>query len=356
VLGTLIVRKFHMLTTPPYKLIAVDCDDTLWAGACGELGAGGIQLRPSHVDLQQFLVSQAQQGCLVCLCSKNNPEDVEAVFRERPDMPLRWEHLAAVRVNWRPKPENLLAMAGDLGLGTDSFIFLDDNPIECEGMRQSLPEVLTLQLPPNGESWKPYLRRVWAFDRPAATGEDMQRLHYYRQEREREQLHQKSATLEEFIAGLELKVEFQPIAPEGLRRASQLSFRVNQFNATTVRRSEAELARLLDDQSLDGWIVDVSDRFGAYGLVGLVLFAAGSSSLRVDTFLLSCRALGAAWSTGWPWNLPGARELWAWSGSIFLSCRRGRTNPRKTFWRANSGIVANRPALRWSIEFPLRER
>ncbi|HSK31724.1 MAG TPA: HAD-IIIC family phosphatase, partial [Candidatus Limnocylindria bacterium] len=292
VLGTLIARKFHMLMTSPYKVIAVDCDDTLWDGVCGETAPQGLGLRPCHIELQQFLVSQMEQGCLVCLCSKNNPEDVEAVFRERSDMPLRWEHFAACKLNWKPKPDNVLALANEIGLGTDSFIFIDDNPIECEVMRQSLPKVLTLELPSDRNRVPQFLRRAWAFDRPAATAEDKQRLHYYQKEREREQLHQKSATLEEFVAGLDLKVAFQPLYGDNLRRASQLTFRVNQFNATTVRRNEAELARLLRENSLDGWMVELSDRFGDYGLVGLVLFARTLKSLQVDSFLLSCRALG----------------------------------------------------------------
>ena len=292
VLGTIIARKFHLLTTTPYKVIAVDCDDTLWDGACGEAGPNGVKLGSSHLELQQLLVSQVQQGCLVCLCSKNNPEDVEAVFRERPNMPLRWEHIAACKLNWKPKPENLLAMAGELGLGTDSFIFIDDSPIECETMRQSLPGVLTLQLPPDRNRLARFLRHVWAFDRRVATNEDKQRLSFYQHERKREQVLQASATLEEFIAGLELKIRFLPITDENISRASQLTFRVNQFNVSTIRRSESELAQCRGDPSLEGWIVDVGDRFGAYGSVGLILFARTPGSLRVDSFLLSCRALG----------------------------------------------------------------
>jgi FkbH-like protein len=292
VLGTLIIRNFHMLTTAPYKVIAVDCDDTLWEGACGEAGPQGIGLGQSHLQLQQFLVSQVQQGCLLCLCSKNNPEDIEAVFRERPDMPLRWEHITAFQLNWKPKPGNLLAIAEELGLGTDSFIFMDDNPIECEIMRQSLPSVLTLRLPPERNRREQFLRRVWAFDRPAATEEDKQRMSSYQHEREREQLRESSATLEEFIAGLELTVAFKPLNDENLCRASQLTFRVNQFNLTTIRRSEAELVQLRSDNLLDGWMVEVSDRFGAYGMVGFILFVRTPKSLQVDSFLLSCRALG----------------------------------------------------------------
>jgi FkbH-like protein len=292
VLGTLIGRKFHMLTAAPYKVIVVDCDDTLWDGACGEEGPRGIRLEAWHLELQQFLRSQLQLGCLICLCSKNNPEDVEAVFRERSDMLLRWEDITAQRINWQPKPENLLGLADELGLATDSFIFIDDNPIECELMRQSLPNVLTLQLPSNGKHLRQFLRRVWAFDRPVPTDEDKQRTSLYQRERQREQLRQNSPTLEEFIAGLELSVEFKPLNDENLSRASQLTFRVNQFNLTAIRRSEAELAQFRRDDSLDGWAVEVSDRFGAYGLVGLILFMRTPDSMQVDSLLLSCRALG----------------------------------------------------------------
>jgi FkbH-like protein len=292
VLATWIARKFHMSVTAPYKVIAVDCDDTLWDGACGEDGPHGVKLDPPHLEFQQFLRGQVERGCLICLTSKNNPEDVEAVFRQRSEMILRFEDIAATRINWRPKAENLLELAGDLGLSMDSFIFIDDNPIECEMMRKSLREVLTLQLPANQADRRQFLKRVWAFDRLPPTAEDTERVSFYRREREREQLRQDSASLEDFIAGLDLVIEFKSLGQENLDRASQLTFRVNQFNATTIRRTEAELAAFCRGDSRNGWLMDVRDRFGAYGLVGLVLFETRSKSLQVDTFLLSCRALG----------------------------------------------------------------
>ena len=291
-MGTVISRKFHLLTTAPHKAIVVDCDNTLWAGICGEEGPHGVRVDQPHAALQEFLVAQYQQGVLICLCSKNNQEDVEAVFRQRGGMPLRWDHVAACRINWAPKPENLLSIAEELGLGTDSFIFLDDNPVECEAMRQSLPNVLTLQIPSDRNNTPEFLRRVWAFDRREATNEDKERTALYRQAREREQLRKSSASLEEFLAGLELKVKFELLGDGNLARASQLTFRVNQFNLTTIRRTEAELATLLRAGDLNGLAVYVSDRFGDYGFVGLILFASTSDALQVDTFLLSCRALG----------------------------------------------------------------
>jgi len=293
-LGTVISRTFHGLTTEPYKAIVADCDGTLWGGVCGEEGPHGVRLERSHLALQEFLVSQSQQGVLICLCSKNNEDDVEAVFRQRADMPLLREHLAASRINWAPKAENLKSIAEELGLGTESFIFLDDNPIECEAMRRSLPNVLTLQLPADQSDIPRWLRRVWAFDRTVPTNEDRKRTSLYQQERERRQLRKRSMTLGEFLAGLDLKVACVPLDAGNVARASQLTFRVNQFNLTTIRRTEGELAALLREGGLNGFTVQVSDRFGDYGLVGLVLYSLIRDALRVDTLLLSCRALNVA--------------------------------------------------------------
>lgn len=290
-IGTVIARRFHVLTTEPYKVIVADCDGTLWGGACGEDGPHGVQLEERHLALQEFLIAQCRQGVLIGLCSKNNDDDVEAVFRERPEMLLAREHLVASRINWTPKPANLLSIAEELGLALDSFIFLDDDPVECEAMRRSLPEVLTLQVPVDRSEIPRWLHRVWAFDRPNATDEDRKRPLLYKLESERQQLRRRSATLEDFLAGLELKVNCISLNAHNVSRASQLTFRVNQFNLTGIRRTKAELAALLED-GFDGFTIEVNDRFGDYGLVGLVLCAPTGDVLQVDTFLLSCRALG----------------------------------------------------------------
>ncbi len=290
-LGTLLARRIHGLETPPYKVIALDCDQTLWKGVCGEDGPFGIEIDPPRRALQELMVARHAAGMLLCLCSKNNPEDVREVFARRPEMPLRWEHFTAHRLNWSSKAENLRSLAAELGLGLDSFVFVDDNPVECAEVQAACPEVLTVELP-EPEQIPRFLHHVWAFDRLRITEDDRRRAEVYRQNRERERLRETSFSLAEFLADLRLEVDLLPLTPECLPRAAQLTQRTNQLNLTTIRRSEAELAALCASGAREGRVIAVRDRFGEYGLVGLLLFSGDREALDVETFLLSCRVLG----------------------------------------------------------------
>ena len=289
-LATAVARKFHALKRPAYKVLVLDCDQTLWSGVCGEDGPQGIRLDPPRQALQTFAREQQAAGMLLCLCSKNNEEDVREVFAQRLDMPLRQEHFAAWRLNWQPKSENLKSLARELQLGLDSFIFVDDNPVECAEVEANCPEVLTLQLPENPELIPQFFKHCWVFDRLKLTAEDRQRGEMYQQNRQREQLLAQSTSLADFIAGLRIKIQIEPLRPEQITRLAQLTQRTNQFNFTTRRRAEADLQKL--PASTEVLVVHVSDRFGDYGLVGALIFEAKKAALEVDTFLLSCRVLG----------------------------------------------------------------
>ena len=182
-LGTMIARKYYALKRPAKKVIALDCDQTLWTGVCGEDGPAGVQLDAPRLALQQFMIERMEAGMLLCLCSKNNEADVLEVFSRRPEMPLRLEHFAARRLNWRPKSENLRSLAQELRLGLDSFILVDDNPVECAEVEANCPEVLTIHLPEAPDELPRFLPHLWVFDQLKVTAEDRQRTAMYQQSR-----------------------------------------------------------------------------------------------------------------------------------------------------------------------------
>jgi FkbH-like protein len=291
-LATMIARRLLVLREPPYKVIVLDCDRTLWGGICGEDALSDIVVAGPFRFLQEFMVAQRRAGMLLCVCSKNNEADVRHVFERHPDMVLRADDIASWRVNWLPKAENLRSLAAELDIALESLVMVDDNPIERAEIGAELPQVLTLQLPADPQDIPRFLRHVWAFDHVQTTPEDRRRTEFYTRNAARAQLARGTLTLGDFLAGLRLDIQIGPMSQEDIPRVAQLTQRTNQFNCTAVRRSEAEVRRLGTAGELECLVVRVKDRFGDYGLVGVALYAPTASALAVDTFLLSCRVLG----------------------------------------------------------------
>jgi len=291
-LGTSLFRTFVALRRPPFKVIALDCDRTLWQDACGEVGPLGVVVTPAHRRLQEFMLRQMEAGMILCLCSKNNESDVWAVFAQNPGMVLTRGQLSSARINWAPKSENLRSLAEEFNVGLDSLVLLDDNPAECAEVRANCPGALVLRLPADSASWPHFLDHVWAFDHLGVTAEDRRRTQMMQEGGQRAECREQASSLKDFIEGLCLEVTVFEPAPDQMGRLSQLTLRTNQFNFTTVRRSESDLRGFLEADGGRCLAVRVRDRFGDYGMVGLLLFQSAGERCRVDTFLLSCRVLG----------------------------------------------------------------
>jgi FkbH-like protein/FkbM family methyltransferase len=291
-IGTALFRTIFNLKRKPFKAIVLDCDNTVWKGICGEDGWQGVAVTVAHRALQQFMVDQMNSGMLLCLCSKNSEQDVLDVFDQRADMVLKREHLASWRINWSSKSENIKSLGSELNLALDSFVFIDDNPVDCAEVKANCPEVLTLRLPQDSVSFASFLEHIWAFDHSGTTEEDRSRVRMYQDNAQRERFRAQAPSLNDFVAGLMVRVEIGEATEDQLGRVSQLTFRTNQFNFTTLRRSPNEIREFLKRESSGCLTVRVADRFGDYGLVGVVLYGVEADRFKLDTFLLSCRVLG----------------------------------------------------------------
>ena len=280
------------------KVLAVDLDNTLWGGVIGEDLLAGIRIGPStpegegYRELQQYLKEFQQRGVLLAVCSKNNLADAELPFLRHDDMLLKRDDFAAFVANWDDKPANLEHIANELSLGLESFVFLDDNPLERALVRSRLPQVT---VPECGESpWEMLaaLRRGLYFEAVTLTEEDRLRHAGYRGNAARAAAAETAPSLESFLSGLEMAARHGPVDAETLPRVAQLINKTNQFNLTIRRYTEDQVRAMAS--SPDWWCrwFRLADRFGDHGLIGVILAEKGPSQWRIDTWLMSCRVLG----------------------------------------------------------------
>jgi FkbH-like protein len=296
--GSLLARMIVSLRLPSKKCVVLDCDNTLWGGTVGEDGINNIELGDEFPgtafrDFQRLLLYWRSQGILLALASKNNEADVWEVFEKHSGMLLKREHISAWQINWNPKGENIVHIAKALNIGVDSLVFIDDSPMEIDYMRAAQPQVSCVLVPEDPADILDTMRNLTLFDRLEVTQEDRKRADLMQAEQGRELL-RSGLSQEEFRKNLGLRIDFFLAQPEDLERITQLINKTNQFNLTTIRRSADQVRALADSSQHRVLGVRVSDKFGEYGLTGVVIaeMQPGSCQMTVDTFLLSCRVLG----------------------------------------------------------------
>lgn len=281
------------------KCLVLDCDNTLWGGVVGEDGLHGIRISTTwpgsaYRDFQQAVLGLYHRGIVLAISSKNNQSDVLEVLEQHPEMLLRKDHFAAMRINWQDKAQNLREIAAELNLGTDALVFVDDSPAEIELVRKMLPEVRTIALPADPCRYADLLKASGLFDTLTLSEEDRRRNRMYLQQRWREEARDEfsSGDLEDYYRHLQMQVRVAPADAFSMARAAQLSQRTNQFNLTTIRYSEAEIRQLARSPQADVRLLRLKDRFGDSGIVGMAILRYDRGAAIIDSFLLSCRVIG----------------------------------------------------------------
>lgn len=293
-----IARSLRPLIVPRRKVLAIDLDNTLWGGVVGEDEVQGLKLGHEfpgnvHLRIQRELLELRDRGVLLAIVSKNNEADARQAFDSLPDMLIKWDDFALRKIDWKHKHENLRAAAQELGLGLDSFVFLDDADYEREQMRQLIPEVLILNDNPDPMH---ILRALWetdAFDSLSITEEDLVRHQDYaaRSARDVGTAHD---DLEGFLRSLEMEATIEPVGGPNMERVVTMLGKTNQFNLTTRRHSRAQVQAIVDSPGSIALALRLRDKFGDQGIVAVLIALRSEerSALGVDSFLVSCRALG----------------------------------------------------------------
>jgi len=290
-------RYIRAIANIDIKCIVLDLDNTLWGRVLGEDGFDGIQMGDGFPGLvfralQQYLLGLYADGYVLAICSKNDSDDVIAVLRDHPDMVLRESHFAAIEANWNEKVDNIRRIAADIQLSTDHMLFVDDNPVEVAKVRAAFPGMrcVHLQSPPVD-----FLRQFATqrcFAKLVATEEDANRGRQYFEERQRRSAKLGTTSLEDFYRSLNQRMTLFVDNAAHVQRIAQLTQRTNQFNMTTLRLSEAEVAALIARTDYRLITANLADQFGDSGTVAYVQIMEGDAEWILDNWLMSCRILG----------------------------------------------------------------
>lgn len=340
------------------KCLVLDLDNTLWGGVVGEDGPNGVELGATYpgsafLEFQRYLLDLHARGVILAVASKNNAADVDEIFATNKAMVLAPAHFAALEVHWRSKTESLRSIATRLNIGLEHIVLADDNPAECDAVRRSLPEVTVVCLPRQPERFVEALSREGLFDTLSLSSEDRRRGELYRQRADAEELRASADSLDDYYRDLEMQLSIAPVDRNSLGRAAQLTQKTNQFNVTTRRSTEAEIARRASDPAWVVATVGVRDRFGDNGIVGLVMARHDGDTLDIDTLLLSCRVIGRTVETAMLAHIcDRAREFGA-SAVTGTIVRTPKNEPVRDFFARHAFVPIGEDAegiSRWRLE------
>ena len=291
-IGTSVFRAVRAHLGQVYKLIVTDCDGTLWDGICGEMEPRELSILPHFKWLHTLLQNKKAAGMLLAICSQNSGNDVQAVFAQREDLGLALTDFTSNKINWKEKADNIQELAQELHIALESVIFLDNDPVQRNKVRATLPQVLVPELPAESKEWPSYLEHMWALDTFWVTEEASRRTSLYREHADRENLRSSSSSLSQFLKELGLQVSIKPATEKDIPRLFELLNRVTQFNANGIRIQESDIGEWILSEQGEWLAVRVKDRFGDYGLVGAMACRYETDFCTIASFLLSCRALG----------------------------------------------------------------
>ncbi len=294
-----VARTIAALRGKSGKVLVLDLDNTVWGGVIGDDGLEGIKVAQgdahgeAHLTVQRLALDLRLRGIVLAVCSKNTDEVAREPFKRHPEMLLRLEHIAVFQANWNDKATNIQAIAEELSLGLDSMVFLDDNPVERGLVRKVLPQVRVPELPEEPAFYARTLAAGGYFESVAFATEDLKRAGFYQDNAKRATLQKQVGGVDAYLASLDMTITFQPFDATGRARIVQLINKSNQYNLTTRRYTEPEVAATENDPAVFTLQVRLADIFGDNGMISAVICRPGEAGVwEIDTWLMSCRVLG----------------------------------------------------------------
>jgi FkbH-like protein len=296
--GDLTIRLLAARYGRSAKCLVLDLDNTIWGGVVGDDGVQGLVLGQGSTEGEAFVTFQSyarqlsQRGVILAVCSKNDEANALAPFETHPDMVLRRSDIACFIANWEDKACNIRRIAESLNIGTDSLVFVDDNPFERNLVRRELPMVSTPEIPAEPALVAQCIADAGYFEAIVLTTEDRARTAQYQANATRAQMAGTITDMAAYLASLEMRLIWNRFDGIGLPRIVQLINKSNQFNLTTRRYGEDDVRGLMADPDAVGLQLRLTDRFGDNGMIAVLILRRDGGTAVIDTWLMSCRVLG----------------------------------------------------------------
>ena len=280
------------------KLLILDLDDTLWGGIVGDIGwknlrlGGHDHLGEAFQDFQTKIKSLSKNGLLLAIASKNDETIATEAIKKHPEMILSINDFATYRINWDDKAKNISEIVDELNIGLQSVVFFDDNPIERDRVKKTLPEVFVPDLPKDPTDYFTFLSKLRCFDSTHVSAEDKVRGKLYKVESQRTSLKKNFKSLSRWIETLKLEISIENIKKENKPRCLQLLNKTNQMNLSTRRLNEQAFTNWINKKSNYLWTIRAKDKFGDYGIIGILSLSMKNKIIHIVDFILSCRVVG----------------------------------------------------------------
>lgn len=298
-IGAGVISAFEQAIMQRKKVLVLDLDNTLWGGVLGEDGITGIELGDSKTgrifrDTQRRIRELASTGVLLAISSKNDIQDVEQVLASHPNMILRRDDFVAVQASWESKSQQIVEIANELNLGLDSFVFLDDNPVERASVQAELPDITVLDFPQKLEELPATVVSAFNdyFFTHSVTAEDMSKTEQYLVEAKRNELKSAASSIDDYLKSLDMEIRVGRATESSLERVAQLTQKTNQFNVLSNRFSLEGLDKYRNESGHLVLTASVKDSYGDSGLVCVLMAESTGNIAKIDNFLLSCRVMG----------------------------------------------------------------
>ncbi len=280
------------------KVLVLDLDNTIWGGVIGDDGFENLKLGPDSAEgmafqnFQRVIKNLKDRGIILAISSKNNHDTAMQAFKKNKNMILREKDFSCIKINWDDKAKNIKNISNELNLSLDSFVFIDDNPVERDLVRTFLPEVTVPEIPNDPSLYSVLILDSYIFDIINLSKEDKKRAASYISNLKREKFKKKFNSTEDYLFSLDMRSIVSEFKINDINRVQQLFQRSNQFNMNTIRYDITEIKNFIKDKNVKTFQFSLKDKFTNYGIISLMVCKKKVNTIYIDNWVMSCRVLG----------------------------------------------------------------